>query len=162
VKALVDGGFLGKDISADVNAELTVSAKPFKVSASRKFFALSLLLMDALFTRFQRNTFSQLSSISDAMNYLQWNMGTKKFTEFLVSAEKHRKEAAYKSSAGASPSLEDWALHRIPRPKEYHQPRISAAIHALQQQLSTHICFERQPDQALTLRSRDSRRKVKP
>ena len=82
--------------------------------------------MDALFTRFQRNTFSQLSSISNAMNYLQWNMGTEKYKTFLASAEKHRKETAYKLSSGGAPSLEDWALHRPPKATEYHQPRVNA------------------------------------
>ena len=128
VKALVDGGFLGQDITAAVNAELTVSsALPFAVTASTKFFALSMLLMDALFARFQANTFSQLSSISNAMNYLQWNMGTEKYKTFLASAEKHRKETAYdKLSTGDAPSLEDWALHRPPKAAEYHQPRVNA------------------------------------
>jgi hypothetical protein len=124
---LVGSNLLSQDIAAAVNAELAVSAgPPFTVTPTLKFYALSLLLMDALFTRMQRNTFPQLSSISEPLNYIQWNIGTVKFGNFLASAELHRQEPAHRLPSGDPPSLEQWALHTVPRATEWHQPRVNA------------------------------------
>jgi hypothetical protein len=127
VRGLVLPGLLEQDISAAINAELTVSAgPPFTVTPSLKFYTLSLLLMDALFTRMQRNTFPQLAVISEPLNYIQWNIGTTKFTDFLASAEQHRQEPAYRLPSGDQMPLEQWALHSVPRSKEWRQGRVNA------------------------------------
>jgi hypothetical protein len=127
VRELVKSGALSEDISAAINAELTVSENvPFTVTPSIKFYALSLLVMDALFTSLQHNTFPQLTSLSESLNYVQWNIGTARFKEFLVSAEKHRQEKAYKSGSGDSISIEQWALHTAPKSTEWRQPRTNA------------------------------------
>jgi N-acetylmuramoyl-L-alanine amidase/Hemopexin len=127
VQELVKSGILSEDISAAINAELTVSASaPFTVTPSTRFYALSLLLMDALFTSFQRNIFSQLASLSEPLNYVQWNIGTAKFRKFLASAEKHRQEKAYKSAGGDPISIEQWALHTVPKNNEWRAPRVNA------------------------------------
>ena len=110
VTGLVGPGLLSQDIGTTINAELTVSGgPPFTVTASVKFYALSVLLMDALFTRMQRNSSPQLSSLSEPMNYMQWNIGTKRFGDFLVSAELHRNEPTYRQPSGEQISLEQWA-----------------------------------------------------
>jgi hypothetical protein len=127
VAELVTPGLLTQDISAAINAELTVSSSaPFTVTPSIKFYSLSLLLMDALFTRMQRNTFAQLSSISEPLNYLQWNVGTVRFQEFLTSAEQHRKEAPFRLPSGDAMPLDQWALRTAPKTTEWQQSRINA------------------------------------
>ena len=127
VAALVGPGLLSQDISTAINTELSVSdGPPYTVTPSIKFYSLSLLLMDALFTLMQRNSFSQVSSLSEPMNYIQWNIGTMRFREFLASAELHRKEAAYRLPSGDPVSLEQWALHTVPRTTEWLQPRVNA------------------------------------
>jgi hypothetical protein len=126
VRDLVSSGDLSEDISAAINAELSVNAAPsFAVTPSVKFYALSLLLVDALFSRMQRNSFTQLTSLTSALNYMQWNMGTDRFRDFLASADQHRREPAFVTS-GAPISLERWALHTIPKQSEWRQPRLNA------------------------------------
>jgi len=127
VSGLAASGLLSQDLSAAINAELAISAgPPFAVTPSVKFYSLSLLLMDALFTKMQRNSFPQLSSLSEPMNYIQWNIGTKRFGDFLASAELHRNEPAYRQPSGDQISLEQWALHTAPRKTEWSHPRINA------------------------------------
>ena len=127
VAELVKSGSLSEDIGAATTAELAVSASaPFSVTPSVKFYALSLLLMDALFTSRQQNTFPQIASLSTVLNYLQWNMGTTRFTEFLVSADRHRQEKAYTTASGDAMPLEQWALHTRVGSKEWRQSRINA------------------------------------
>ncbi len=126
VRELVDSGLLPEDISSAINAELTVSAsRPFTVLPSVKFYALSLLLVDALFTRMQRRSFPQVGTMSAALNYLQWNMGTARFQQFLASADTHRREQRFLVN-GEPLSLEQWALRTPPRPTEWRQARINA------------------------------------
>jgi hypothetical protein len=127
VAALVSARTLSRDISDAINAELTVAAgPPLSVTPSIKFYALTLLLMDALFTQMQNNPFAEISPISGPMNYMQWNIGIKRFQEFLASAERHRKEPAFRQPSGDPIGLEQWALHTVPAPKEWFQPRVNA------------------------------------
>lgn len=134
VRELVASRDLSEDVSAAINRDLTTSsASPFSVTPSVKFYSLSLLLVDALFSRMQRGSFSQINQLSPEMNYLQWNMGTSRYQEFLVSADRHRREPTFLSN-GQPISLERWALHTIPKQTEWHQPRINAIrfMHAME------------------------------
>jgi N-acetylmuramoyl-L-alanine amidase len=127
VAALVTGRFLHEDIAGAINTELTVSTVNGRraVRPSTRFYALSLLLVDALWARLQAATSPLLPSISDAMNYLQWNMGATSFAAFLRSADAHRQEPRHKVN-GQPIALEQWTLHTSPDPKEYKQPRLNA------------------------------------
>jgi hypothetical protein len=126
VRKLVKGRVLSEDIVNAINAELIVSATaPFSVQPTIKFYALSLLLVDALFTQMRRNTFSQVPLVTVALNYLQWNMGTAKFRKFLASADAHRREPRF-ATRGQPIHLERWALHTRPRRNEYGEPRDKA------------------------------------
>lgn len=124
VQTLVTERLLSRNVSADLNAELTVGSG-MSVSASVKFFAYSLLLADALFTRFRSASFPLLAMLSEPMAYLHWNMGTVSFEKFLTSADKHRREPAHQV-AGQPMELERWALRTTPRSTEWRQPRMNA------------------------------------
>jgi N-acetylmuramoyl-L-alanine amidase len=127
VAELVKARFLTEDISGAINRELTVSKVGGKraVLPSTRFYTLSLLLIDALWAKLQDAKLTLLPSISDPMNYMQWNMGDKSFDAFLRSADAHRKEPRHKVN-GQAISIEQWALHTIPDAKEYKQPRVNA------------------------------------
>ncbi|MFO1310623.1 MAG: N-acetylmuramoyl-L-alanine amidase [Burkholderiales bacterium] len=128
VAELVKDHWLGSDVAAAIDGELTVSTKSgaFAVVPTVRFYALSLLLADALFTRFMNTATAELgAAVPEALNYMHWNMGTESFKKFLASADKHRKEPVY-TGGGASIGIEAWALHRKPKPTEYEQPRINA------------------------------------
>jgi hypothetical protein len=123
---LVKSGLLSEDVTSAINAELVVSSSaPFSVQPTIKFYSLSLQLMDALFTQMQSNSFPQVKYLSLALNYIQWNNGTETFKEFLVSADKHRREPGF-LSAGEPMDLEQWALRTRPKSVEWVQARINA------------------------------------
>jgi hypothetical protein len=133
VQSLVSAGVLSEDLTSAINSQLTVSSgPPFTVTATVKFYALSLLLMDALFTHMQRNSFAQIGFLSPALNYIQWNI--RDFRQFLTSADRHRRELAFVSPAGNPLPLEQWALHTVPRAGEWVPPRTNAVrfLHYLQ------------------------------
>lgn len=126
IRGLVTDGLLSEDISGAINAELTVStdsAGHFAVLPTTRFYTLSLLAMDALFTKWQNLSYPELPSISVPMNYLQWNMGTRNFATFLQSADGHRAETRF---PGAPIPLEQWTLETAPRNNEYRVPRTNA------------------------------------
>ncbi len=126
VKALVGPGLLTQDISGAIDAELAVSSgPPFTVTPTTKFYSLSLLAMDAFFTSILRNTFPALTSLSETLNYMQWNIGTAKFTNFVASAEIHRQEPAFRLPSGSQMSIEQWALHTPPKAAEWKSPRVN-------------------------------------
>ncbi|HEX8647503.1 MAG TPA: N-acetylmuramoyl-L-alanine amidase [Thermoleophilaceae bacterium] len=129
VQDLVNGGFLDNDVTAaTINGELTVTpggSGVFNVVPTTKFYALALLLADAYFTQLQRNTYPELSSISPAMNYIQWNGGTALFQRFLTSADTHRQEPRWQLN-GQPRTIEQWALETPPASTEWPQPRINA------------------------------------
>jgi hypothetical protein len=127
VQALVKSRLLSRDISSDINAELTVtkSGSKFSVTPSVKFYALSLLLADAFFTQLLSMSYPEMSVLSIPINYLHWNMSEASFKAFLKSADNHRKEPRH--AVGGSPiTLERWALHTKPDAKEFFQPRVNA------------------------------------
>lgn len=126
VRRLVSAQVLPEDIGGAINAELIVSAtRPFTVQPTVKFYALSLLLVDALFTQMQHQSFTQIDSVSPSLNYLQWNMGSDRFRTFLESADQHRREPQHQ--VGGQPiSIEQWALHTRPRANEWQQARTNA------------------------------------
>ena len=65
VRALVRAGVLREDISVAVNAELEVRRDPagyFRVRPTIRFYSLSLLLIDALFTEMQRRNFAGIAA----------------------------------------------------------------------------------------------------
>ena len=128
VQELVRDGVLNSDLSAAINSELVVSRLAngrFAVQPTTTFYALSLLLVDALFTRMQRRSYPELSWTPPALNYLQWNMGPAAFARFLQSADRHRQEPAFQ--VGGQPiTIEQWALHTVPKSNEYGEPRINA------------------------------------
>jgi N-acetylmuramoyl-L-alanine amidase len=127
VAELVTGRFLSENVAGAINGELTVSRVNGRraVLPSMRFYALSLLLVDALWARFQAATRPLLPSISDPMNYLQWNMGTASFDAFLRSAEAHRREPRHRAN-GEPIAIDRWALHTSPAANEYRQPRLNA------------------------------------
>ena len=128
VKELVKDGLLDQDLSSEINSELKVTKRAngtFLVEPTTRFYALSLLLVDALFTRFQRMSFKQLGSISTELNYLHWNMGSNTFRTFLKSAEGHRKEPEH-HVAGKPITIDQWALHTKPKSNEWRQARVNA------------------------------------
>lgn len=129
VEALVREKLLQENIAGAIDRELTVTGAPgkgFAVQPSVRFYALSLLLADALFTRFMRTATAQLGSeVPVALNYMHWNMGTESFKRFLASADAHRKEPAYVID-GSPIDIETWALHRTPHAKEFQQARANA------------------------------------
>jgi N-acetylmuramoyl-L-alanine amidase len=126
IRGLVTDGQLSEDLSDAINAELSVStdsAGHFAVQPTTRFYTLSLLAMDALFTKWLDLSYPELPAISVPMNYLQWNMGTGKFATFLQSAERHRAETRFPD---APIPLEQWALETQPRRNEYRVPRTNA------------------------------------
>ncbi|WP_394826324.1 D-alanyl-D-alanine carboxypeptidase family protein [Pendulispora albinea] len=127
VAELVRGGVLAEDIAARVNAELTVTSSggTYAVQPSVRFYALSLLLVDAVFARFLRMTFPELPTVGEELGYMLWNMGEASFRTFLRSADGHRREPAFLVN-GQPISIEQWALHTHPRANEYAQARTNA------------------------------------
>jgi subtilisin family serine protease len=127
VRALHQAHFLPEDITAAINAELRVRHRGgvFFVRPTTRFYALSLLLVDAFFTQIQRNSFPELPSISTFLNYLQWNMRVVSWRRFLASADRHRREPRFRTTTGRAISIEDWALHTVPRGNEYRPARLN-------------------------------------
>ena len=127
VAQLVTDGFLREDIAGAINSELTVTngSSGRSVTPSTRFYALSLLLVDALWEKFKAASRPLLPLISDPMNYMQWNMGAASFDTFLRSAETHRNEPAHRVN-GEPRTIEEWALRTTPRANEYRQARINA------------------------------------
>ena len=128
VAELVRDGVLAEDITALVNAQLAVSHRgpSISVQPSVRFYALSLLLVDAVFSRFLRIRFPLLpGTTSEALGYMLWNMGEAGFQAFLTSADQHRREPAFAVS-GQPITVERWALHTPPRASEFAQVRRNA------------------------------------
>lgn len=130
----VAAGRLGRDISADINGEISATPNPatpgqFTVTPTARFYSLSLLLADAYF-REQASAVASDPRIGAAPDpglvYARWNLGPGRFAPFVASAESHRMEAAYNLPAGGHPTIGQWALHRTVRPSEYGAPRTNA------------------------------------
>jgi hypothetical protein len=128
VQAEVAAGRLTRDISSDIDAEITmnpVAGSPgqFEAAPSGRFFSLSLMLADAFF---RSNQAAPGVSSDLGLAYMRWNMGPARFGTFLTSAEAHRQEPAYDLPGGAHPSVAEWAFHRTIKAGEYDQPRRNA------------------------------------
>jgi subtilisin family serine protease len=134
VAAQVAAGRLTRDITADINGELAVAADPaakgrFTVTASSRFYSLSLLLSDAYYRENQAavEADKRIGAGADpGLVYARWNMGASRFGPLLASAEKHRMEAAYTMADGTQPSLTQWAFERRVVTSEYGAPRSNA------------------------------------
>jgi N-acetylmuramoyl-L-alanine amidase len=125
VRDLVNSHHLHQDIAGDINSELSVarSGGVRTVLPTRRFYSLALMLADAFWAKLLSNTFPQLASITDGLNYIQWNI--RNFGTFLTSADGHRQEPRHRVQ-GQPISIDQWALHTTPAPSEYAQPRINA------------------------------------
>ena len=134
IAAQVAAGRLNRNISAEINAELTAApdtAAPgrFTVTPSARFFTLSLLLADAYYR--ENKTAVEADKLIGAgadpgLVYARWNMGAARFAGLVASAEKHRMEAAYAMPDGTHPSIAQWAFERRVVKSEYGEPRENA------------------------------------
>jgi hypothetical protein len=128
VRALVTERLLSEDVSAAINAELTVTPTAsggFAVQPSTRFYALALLLVDALFERHLRQARVDVPGASPALAYMHWNMRLASWNQFVPSAERHRAEPRF-THGGQPISIEQWALHTPPRNDEFGQARRNA------------------------------------
>src|SRR5262249_21733322 len=132
--AEVAAGRLARDISADINGELTATANAaapgtFTVTATPRFYTLSLLLADAYFRANAAAVAAdpRVGAHPDiGLTYMRWNLGATMFTPFLPSAESHRMEPAYNMPGGAHPSIAQWAFERQVAKTEFGGPRENA------------------------------------
>lgn len=121
----VSDGRLPRDISTEIDAELTVSsagAGTYTVNASPRFYELSLMLVDA-FYREQRDATAADPRVGPNQDpglvYMRWNMRSSSFNAFLDRTPNADPD-------GTTPSREDWAFHRNVRDNEYGQARSNA------------------------------------
>src|SRR5206468_553578 len=122
-------GLLSEDISAAINAELKVTrnaAGRFAVQPTVKFYALALLLMDALFEKHLRDARADVPGASLALAYMHWNMRESSWRAFVPSADKHRREPRFGKPGGDFITTEQWALHTTPKNDEFGQARRNA------------------------------------
>ena len=134
IAALVAAGRLARDISADINAELTTAPDPtdptrFIVTPSSRFYSLSLLLADAYYRENKAAVEANPligPSADPGLVYARWNMGAGRFASLVTSAEAHRMEPKYTSSVGTHPSIAQWAFERHVVSSEYGEPRANA------------------------------------
>ena len=130
----VKAGRLARDISADINAELTVTKDPaapggFSATPSSRFYSLSLLLSDAYYreNRAAVEADPRIGPSADpGLVYARWNMGATRFAPLVTSAETHRMEVAYKTAAGTQPTIAQWAFERHVAANQYGAPRANA------------------------------------
>lgn len=124
-----------------INSELIVTGGGghYVVTPTPEFYARSLVLSDNFFNDTISNRFDQLGgrSPSTALNYLQWNMGTDKFREFLDRAN------AETGNQNSLEAIEAWALHTYPdlNKPDWSQVRINA-IKFAQYMQAFHGLFE--------------------
>jgi hypothetical protein len=122
---------LPRDISAEINAELTVvdnGSGSYTVTPSNRFFVLSLMLVDA-YWRENRESVTANAAVPtdtaagdiDQLTYMRWNMGSTRFASFLA-----RDMSANADPSGEVPALPTWAFHREVRKEEWGQPRANA------------------------------------
>ena len=117
----------GAKVMADaVNQELAVTEKPdgYTITPSKEFFVKTLILSYQHFSDIGANSFPQMGDTqpSTTLNYMQWNMGTGRFGEFLSDINGrfgHTNNAA---------DIENWALHAKPdfTKPDWAQPRVNA------------------------------------
>jgi hypothetical protein len=134
VAAEVAAGRLPRDISTEIDGEISatpVAGSPgqFDVTATSRFYSLSLLLSDAYY----RANAAALAadprigaSPDPGLVYARWNMGSTRFEPLVKSAETHRMESAYDMPGGKHPGVAEWAFHRTVKKGEYDVPRKNA------------------------------------
>ena len=132
ISAQVRAGRLPRDISAEINAELTatpVGPDRFSVTPTNRFFTLSLMLVGAYYRENEAAVAAdpRIGANPDpGMVYMRWNLGATRFEEFMTSAEGHRVEPAHRRPEGGAPSVTQWALETRVASNEYGQPRNNA------------------------------------
>lgn len=128
----VTAGRLPRDISDEINAELTATpagAGQFTVTPSSRFFVLSLMLTDAFFRENEAAVAAdpRVGANPDLrLVYMRWNMKRSSYNSFIPSAEGHRMEPAHRRPDGGAPSLTQWAFETPPQENEYGQSRRNA------------------------------------
>jgi hypothetical protein len=132
ITAQVAAGRLPRDISGEINAELSATSSGpghFQVTPTDRFFTLSLLLAGAYYREnvVALESDPRIGSNPDpGLVYMRWNMGATRFAPFIPSAESHRMESQYTMAGGMQPSITQWAFEREPRTAEWGQPRANA------------------------------------
>ena len=131
VAAQVSAKRLPRDLSSEINAELTVvdnGSGNYTVTPSNRFFSLSLMLVDA-YWRENRESVTANATVPtgttegdiDQLTYMRWNMGSTKFGSFLS-----RDMSGNADPGGSVPPLPTWAFHRQVRKEEWGEPRSNA------------------------------------
>ncbi|MEO0684066.1 MAG: hypothetical protein AAFY76_03200, partial [Cyanobacteria bacterium J06649_11] len=107
--ALQNSGLVKGDVSKDLNAAISESKRLKKNDDLNKYEE---------YRKDQENT------IDPALIYVSWNTGN--FSEFINSAEGHRKENEYEGEDGQFPSVTEWAFGTKPKAEEYRKVRKNA------------------------------------
>ena len=131
ITAQVGAGRLPRDISGDINAELTVNnlgGGNYTVVPTSRFFSLSLMLANAYWQEnhaaVQADPHVPAGTAAadvDQLTYMRWNMGSGRFGQFLA-----RDMTGNADPDGSVPVLPTWAFHRTVRESEWGQPRANA------------------------------------
>ena len=132
IAAQVTAGRLPRDISAEINSELSATpAGPgqFKVVPTSRFFTLSLMLVAAFYRENEAAVAAdpRIGANPDpGLVYMHWNLGRSRFAPFVPSAEGHRNEPGHRRPDGGAPSISQWAFETRVVPGEYDVPRKNA------------------------------------
>ncbi|MEY9776338.1 D-Ala-D-Ala carboxypeptidase family metallohydrolase [Arthrobacter sp. MW3 TE3886] len=131
VAAQVTAGRLPRNIAAEIDGELTVTAVPgapgeFTVIASRRFAVLSLMLVDAFWRETQEAATAEVKPRPRpldllGMTYMRWNMRTSSWRELL-----RRDMTKNRDPDGTVPTLAMWAFHRRLIAGQFTVPRANA------------------------------------
>lgn len=131
IAAQVTAGRLPRNIAAEIDAELTVSAVPgapgeFSVNASRRFAVLSLMLIDAFWRETQTAATVEVKPRPRPLDllgitYMRWNMRASSWRELL-----RRDMTKNPDPDGTVPPLAVWAFHRRLIAGQFTVPRANA------------------------------------
>ncbi|MEC5193135.1 MULTISPECIES: YcbK family protein [unclassified Arthrobacter] len=131
VAAEVTAGRLPRNIAAEIDGELTVTAVPgapgeFSVIASRRFAVLSLMLVDAFWRESQAAATAEVKPKPRpldllGMTYMRWNMRASSWRELL-----RRDMTKNRDPDGTVPTLSVWAFHRRLIAGQFTVPRANA------------------------------------
>lgn len=134
VAAQVKAGRLPRDISGEIDAELSVAADPsvtgrFVVTPTDRFFVLSLMLMDAFWRENREAVLAEPKVIAmspsaidlEGLTYMRWNMRRSSWNALLKRDMKQNTDPD-----GTAPSLATWAFHREVKKLQFGQSRANA------------------------------------